>query len=122
GGGGGTGGLFVQDPRWPAKYGNTLFTGDWARSEVYRHALVGCLPTFHLEQEVFLKFPRPTGMDIDAAGRLYVASWRGGEAAVYVGPNVGFIARITPHNLKPAPLPNLKTADLRALLRHLSGP
>ena len=46
--------------------------------------------------EVFLKIPRPTGMDIDADGRLFVASWRGGEASVYVGPQVGFIACITP--------------------------
>jgi hypothetical protein len=39
GGGGGTGSLFIQDPRWPEKYRNTLFTGDWGRSEVYRHEL-----------------------------------------------------------------------------------
>ena len=80
GGGGGTGGLFVQDPRWPEKYRNTLFTGDWGRSEVYRHELKPNGPTFDLKQEVFLKMPRATGMDIDGSGRLYVASWRGGEA------------------------------------------
>jgi putative membrane-bound dehydrogenase-like protein len=122
GGGGGTGGLFVQDPRWPQKYRNTLFTGDWGRSEVYRHELKAHGPTFDLRQEVFLKIPRPTGMDVDAGGRLYVASWRGGEASVYVGPNVGFVARITPRGLKPAPPPNLKEADLAQLLGHLAGP
>ena len=37
-------------------------------------------PTFDLKQEVFLKMPRATGMDMDGSGRLYVASWRGGEA------------------------------------------
>ena len=39
GGGSGTGTLFLQDQRWPAKYRNILFTGDWGRSEVYRHEL-----------------------------------------------------------------------------------
>jgi putative membrane-bound dehydrogenase-like protein len=122
GGGGGTGGLFLQDPRWPSKYGNTLFTGDWARSEVYRHELKDHPATFELQQEVFLRIPRPTGMDVDGAGRLYVASWRGGEASVYVGPNVGFIARVSPRGLKPAPALNLKGADRAELLRYLAGP
>src|SRR5262249_23314186 len=39
GGGGGTGALFLQDLLWPEKYRNTLYTGDWGRSEVYRHDL-----------------------------------------------------------------------------------
>jgi putative heme-binding domain-containing protein len=122
GNGGATGGLFIQDPRWPEKYRNTLFTGDWGRSEVYRHEIKPHGATFDLQQEVFLKIPRPTGMDLDGSGRLYVASWRGGEASTYVGPNVGFIARVTPRGLKPEPFPNLKEADLAQLIRHLSGP
>lgn len=122
GGGSGVGTLFLQDERWPEKYRNVLYTGDWGRSEVYRHELTRNGPTFDLKQEVFLKFPRPTGMDMDGSGRLYVASWRGGEASTYVGPNVGFVARITPSGLKPAPFPDLKRADLAELVRHLSGP
>jgi putative heme-binding domain-containing protein len=61
-------------------------------------------------------------MDLDAAGRLYVASWRGGEASVYVGPNVGFLARVAPRGLKPEPLPDLQRADLAQLLRRLGEP
>jgi putative heme-binding domain-containing protein len=122
GGGGGTGGLFVQDPAWPEKYRNTLYTGDWARSEVYRHELRPSGPTFDLKQEVFLRIPRATGMDMDASGRLYVASWRGGEASVYVGPNVGFVARVTPRGLKPKPFPNLKETDTARLIGLLTEP
>jgi putative membrane-bound dehydrogenase-like protein len=122
GGGSGAGTLFLQDERWPEKYRNVLFTGDWGRSEVYRHELKRSGPTFDLKQEVFLTFPRPTGIDIDGSGRLYVASWRGGEASTYVGPNVGFVTRVTPRGLKPAPFPNLKEADLAQLVHHLSGP
>jgi putative membrane-bound dehydrogenase-like protein len=122
GGGSGTGNLFLQDERWPEKYRKVLYTGDWGRSEVYRHELRPSGPTFDLKQEVFLKFPRPTGIDMDGSGRLYVASWRGGEASNYVGPNVGFVARVTPKGLKPTPFPNLREADLSQLIRHLSGP
>jgi putative membrane-bound dehydrogenase-like protein len=122
GGGSGTGNLFVQDERWPEKYRNVLYTGDWGRSEVYRHELRPNGPTFNLKQEVFLKVPRPTGIDMDGSGRLYVASWFGGEASTYVGPNVGFVARITPQGLKAEPFPNLHDADLAQLIRLLSGP
>jgi putative membrane-bound dehydrogenase-like protein len=122
GGGSGTGNLFLQDDRWPEKFRNVLLTGDWGRSEVYRHELHRHGPTFDLKQEVFLKVPRPTGIDMDGSGRLYVASWRGGEASNYVGPNVGFIARITPSGMKPAPFPNLKEATIGELVHQLSGP
>ena len=119
---GGTGGLFIQDPRWPAPYRNTLLTGDWGRSEVYRHDLTANGPTFDLKQEVFVQIPRATGMDIDGRGRLYVASWRGGEAAVYVGPNIGFVARVTPKGLESRPFPDLKRASIGDLMQHLSAP
>jgi putative membrane-bound dehydrogenase-like protein len=122
GGGSGTGTLFLQDERWPEKYQNMLLTGDWGRSEVYRHELRPHGATFDLKQEVFLKFPRPTGIDMDGSGRLYVASWRGGEASTYVGPNVGFIARVTPRGLQAVPSPNLKEADLAQLIHLMAGP
>jgi putative membrane-bound dehydrogenase-like protein len=122
GGGSGTGNLYLQDERWPTKYCDVLFTGDWGRSEVYRHELRPHGPTFDLKQEVFLKFPRPTGIDMDGSGRLYVASWRGGEASTYVGPNVGFVARVTPKGLKPTPFPQLKEATLAGLIQYLSSP
>jgi putative heme-binding domain-containing protein len=89
---------------------------------VYRHELRKNGPTFDLKQEVFAKIPRATGMDIDASGRLYLASWRGGEAAVNVGPNVGFVARVTPRGLKPTPCPKLKEAGRDELLAHVAGP
>lgn len=122
GGGGGTGGLFIQDPSWPPPFNNTLFTGDWGRSQVYRHHLTPHGPTFDLEQEVFLTMPRATGMDLDAAGRLFVASWRGGEAAVFIGPNVGFVARVTPQGFSPEPFPDLKRTAIDELVGLLASP
>jgi putative membrane-bound dehydrogenase-like protein len=122
GGGGGTGGLIVQDPRWPESYRGALLTGDWGRSEVYRHDLRPRGPTFDAGQEVFLKLPRATGMDLDAAGRLYVASWYGGEASVDVGPNVGFVARVVPKGLLVSTFPDLKQADVAGLVLLLAAP
>jgi putative membrane-bound dehydrogenase-like protein len=122
GNGGATGGLFIQEPSWPAKYRNTLFTGDWGRSEVYRHELKPHGPTFDLKQELFMKMPRATGMDIDGSGRLYVASWRGGSAVGFEGPNIGFIARVTPKNHKPTPVPDFAKADRAGLIGLLTAP
>jgi putative membrane-bound dehydrogenase-like protein len=122
GNGGGTGGLFVQDPRWPERYRDTLFTGDWGRSEVYRHELKANGPTFDLKQEVFMKMPRATGMDVDGSGRLYVASWRGGSAVGFEGPNIGFVARVTPRGFQAEPFPDLKNATLDDLIKYLSAP
>src|SRR5262249_48487152 len=122
GNGGATGGLFVQDPRWPAQFRNTLFTGDWGGSEVYRHELKANGPTFDLQQEVFMKMPRATGMDIDGSGRLYVASWRNGSAVGFEGPNIGFVARVTPKGFKAEAFPDLKKATLDDLIKYLSAP
>ncbi len=94
--GGGTGALCLDDERWPEAYRGVLLTGDWGRSEVYRHDLKPAGATFRSNQSVFLSIPRPTGMDLGGDGRLYVASWRGGEASVYVGPQVGFLACVAP--------------------------
>ena len=122
GSGGATGGLFIQDTRWPEGFRNTLFTGDWGRSEVYRHDLKSNGPTFDLGQEWFMKMPRATGMDIDGSGRLFVASWRNGSAVGFEGPNIGFVARVTPNNLKAEPFPELKKADTAQLVRLLASP
>ena len=52
-------------------------------------------------------------MDMGGDGRLFVASWRGGEAAVYVGPQVGFLACITPPGFKEKSLPQPEEAAPR---------
>ncbi|HYV35431.1 MAG TPA: PVC-type heme-binding CxxCH protein, partial [Gemmataceae bacterium] len=122
GGGGGTGGMITENPNWPEKYRNTLYTGDWGRSEIYKHPLKAHGASFDLQQEVFLKIPRPTGMDMDANGRLYICSWRGGESGFYTGPNVGFIVRLSPRDLKPTPFPDLKKADVKQLVQYLTEP
>jgi putative membrane-bound dehydrogenase-like protein len=120
--GGGTGALFLLDERWPEAYRGALLTGDWGRSEVYRHDLKPAGASFRASSSVFLSIPRATGMDIGAAGRLYVASWRGGEAAVYVGPQVGFVASVAPPGWNPASPINFADLSLAELIEGLCGP
>ncbi len=120
--GGGTGALALHDDRWPEAYRDVLLTGDWGRSEVYRHDLAPAGASFRSNQNVFLNIPRPTGMDIGPDGRLYVASWRGGEASVYVGPQVGFVACVTPPGWKPTPFVDPKNLGLTDLTDGLCSP
>ncbi len=120
--GGGTGALSLQDERWPEAYRGVLLTGDWGRSEVYRHNLKAAGASFRADSSIFLSIPRPTGMDLGSDGRLYVASWRGGEAAVYVGPQVGFLACVAPPGWTATGRPDPKRAELPELIEGLGGP
>ncbi len=120
--GGGTGALSMHDERWPEAYRGALLTGDWGRSEVYLHDLKPAGASFRANSSVFLSIPRPTGMDLGADGRLYVASWRGGEAAVYVGPQVGFLACVAPPGWSPASPFDPRGLAIAELIDGLCGP
>ena len=121
GGGSGCGGMFLHDLRWPTPFANAVYTCDWGRSEVYVHNLPANGPTFDAHQDVFLKIPRPTDIDVDGSGRMYVSSWKNGKFA-YGGPNVGFVAQVTPIDFTPNPFPNLNKATDEKLVSYLSSP
>lgn len=121
GGGSGCGGMYLHDARWPELYGNTLYTCDWGRSQVYRHNLPETGATFEPHQEVFLDIPRPTDIDVDASGLMYVSSWKGGKFA-YGGPNVGFVAQLRPKNFLPKPFPELSSLSIDELVDLLAAP
>ena len=121
GGGSGCGSLFVHDLRWPGKYGNTLYTCDWGRSEVYLHNLPRNGASFTTHQQTFLKIPRPTDLDVDGSGRMYVASWKNGKFN-YGGPDVGFVVQVTPRGFVPRPFPVLATQTDQQLVNHLASP
>ena len=121
GGGSGCGAMFFHDLRWPEQFCNTLYTCDWGTSNVYRHNLPANGATFDPHQEVFLKIPRPTDIDVDGSGRMYVSSWKNGKFA-YDGPNVGFVAQITPIDFTPKPFPQLDKLNEKQLVGLLSSP
>ena len=123
GGGSGCGAMYFQDDRWPIPFNDQLLTCDWGRSEVFAHRLPVNGATFDAHQEPFVTIPRPTDIDADASGRLYVSSWKNGQFN-YDGPNIGFVAMITPIDFVPQPVPavaDLTALSLVELLRHPSA-
>ncbi|MEE2639543.1 MAG: PVC-type heme-binding CxxCH protein [Planctomycetota bacterium] len=121
GGGSGTGALYVSESNLPEKYRQALFTCDWGRNKVFYHPLRDAGSTFTAQQEDFVSVPRPTDMDVDAAGNLYVASWRKGQFK-YQGENIGFVAVLSPREKSPVRLPDLTKADTGELARLLTSP
>lgn len=113
--GSGTGMLYVHDSGLPQPYGDALYSVDWGRNAVFRHALKAKGATFTVDQEPFLETARPNDLAIDGSSRLYLASWTGGQFR-YAGENVGFVARLTHERAKPAPPVNLASATDAALV------
>ncbi|GAB3320824.1 hypothetical protein GCM10027299_14460 [Larkinella ripae] len=118
GGGSGTGSLFMDEPTWPAKYNNVPMMADWGRSQLYIHRVTPDGPTFTQKEEEFIKLPQITDVDVDGAGRMFLAAWDG---AGYSGnPAKGYVVRAVPKNWAYKAFPNLKKAsvkDLSALLK-----
>lgn len=106
GGGSGTGGLYAQEAALPGGYGDTLYTCDWGRSIVFRHALTPAGAGFTVDQKPFAKCDRVTDIDVDGMGRLYLASWKGGGFS-FSNENVGAVVRLAPAGATPAPFPDL---------------
>ena len=95
GGGSPCGTLYVDEPTLPGEIGHQLLTCDWGRSIVYRHPLVSNGAGFIAEQEPFIEIPRPTDIDVDASGNLYITSWKDG-GFTFSGPNVGYVIKVKP--------------------------
>ena len=111
--GSGTGMLYVHDRALPSEFGATLYSVDWGRNAVFRHALQPKGSTYSVTQEEFVTVPRPTDMAIDGSSRLYIASWDGGQFR-YAGENVGYVVRLTHQNAKPSPgLDLAKASDVQ---------
>ncbi len=121
GGGSPCGSLYLQEPGFPAGFGDTLYTCEWGRSIVYRHPLTANGAGFKAGQEVFVEIPRPTDMDVDGRGRIYISSWKDGGFN-FSGPNVGYVVRVTPPGEEPLPFPDLKKEDGGKLAAHLASP
>jgi putative heme-binding domain-containing protein len=121
GGGSPTGALYIQEPSLPAGFNEALYTCDWGRGAIYRHPLTPEGAGFKAGQEVFVTIPRPTDMDIDARGRIYVSTWRNG-GFTHSGPDVGEVVRITYPGITPPLPPDLDAADEGRLLDALAAP
>jgi putative membrane-bound dehydrogenase-like protein len=121
GGGSPCGSLYLQDCRLPAAFGDMLYTCEWGRGGVFMHPLEAKGAGFSARQEMFLEIPRPTDMDVDGLGRMYVSSWRDGGFN-YSRPDVGYVVRVAAQGVQPEPFPDLASADDGRLVGFLGGP
>jgi putative membrane-bound dehydrogenase-like protein len=125
GGGSGTGGLWLDEPGFPAAFTNTLFTCDWTTGNIYHNPVTRENASYTVKQEVFLKLTRAIDIDVDGFSRLYVADWRdGGFDHSKDGKPVGRIQRIVCPGEKAAQYVDVikaKDAELPKLLASASA-
>jgi putative membrane-bound dehydrogenase-like protein len=107
GGGSPCGSLYLQDTALPKPYGDMLYTCEWGRGGIFMHPLEPNGAGFKARQEMFLEIPRPTDMDVDGRGRIYVSSWRDGGFN-YSKPDIGYVIRLVARGVKEPKFPNLK--------------
>lgn len=119
--GAGVGGLWIQDPAWPAGYNNTLFTGDWTMQKIYRHTLTPKGTYFDIQQDEFIGMLRPSDLALDASSNLYVSSLAGGQFT-YNSDTVGYLVQVRPPNLTPVREASVSTAGEPALVSALGSP
>ncbi|MCE9556983.1 MAG: c-type cytochrome [Planctomycetes bacterium] len=121
GGGSGCGGMFVSEPWLPKPYDDALLTCDWGRDRVYFHPLARDGATFSADQKFFLAIPRPTDIDADGLGHLYVSSWHNGEFS-YSNENVGYVVQLRPKNNTAPAMHDLAKLDDATLVAELGSP
>lgn len=120
GGGSGCGAAWVDEPGIPDRWNNAPFTADWGREAVFHHGLKPVGATYAASQEEFLRVPRVTDLDVDANSAIYAASWKG-ASFTWVGPDVGFLVRLTPKGFKPDPLPDFEKLSDEQLAREVAS-
>jgi putative membrane-bound dehydrogenase-like protein len=121
GGGSGMGAAWIDEPGMPGEWNNAPFTCDWGRNLVYRHGLTPKGATFTTDQREFFGATRVNDLDVDAHGRIYVASWKGANFS-YVGPEVGYLVRLVPNGQSAAALPDFDNASAAELVKLLESP
>ncbi len=121
GGGSGTGACWIDEPWMPAKWNNSPFTCDWGAGKIFQHPLTVKGASYEAGQNVFLGLTRATDLDVDAQGHLYAASWRGGNFK-WEGPEIGFVACLTPEGATVTLAPDFEKASADELLLLLAGP
>ncbi len=120
GGGSPCGSLYLQEPGFPEGFGDSLYTCEWGRSMIYRHPLTANGAGFKAGQEPFIEMPRPTDMDVDGSGRIYLSSWKDG-GFTYSGGNVGYVIRVTPPGYEAKVFPDLKKASEEELVKDVAS-
>ncbi len=121
GGGSPCGSLFMDEPGFPASFGRGLYTVEWGRSGIMRHPLTANGASFKAGQEKFVDVVRPTDMDVDGSGQLYISSWEGATFN-YNGPKAGYVVRVTPPGWTRKPTFDFAKLPNASLVQAISSP
>jgi putative heme-binding domain-containing protein len=123
GGGSGCGATWIHEPGFPKDWNNLPYTCDWGPGPLFRHSIIPKGATFEEvgKPESLVRVPKSTDADVDALSRVYVASWKDGGFS-FSKPEVGFIARVTPKDHTPQPLPHFETLPAKELCDLLANP
>ena len=135
GGGSGCGAAWVSEPGWPDAWNHRPFTVDWGTQYVAAHPVRAHGATFVETEkprnlamlkpelkpnEIRVNAFRPTDVDVDARGYLYLASWvNGGFGA---SDKCGVIFRMHPKGHTPAKLPDFAKATTVELANLMLSP
>ena len=122
GGGSPCGALWLDEPDMQ----NGLYTVEWGRNAIMFHAMKQKGAGWETDgpnqgQTEWLKLTRPTDMDVDARGALYISSWEGATFN-YNGPNAGYVLRVARKNPPKFATPSLATAPTDMLPRFIVSP
>ena len=74
-----------------------------------------------VKQNKWIAMTRPTDMDVDATGALFITSWEGATFN-YNGPNAGYVLRVVKKGAGKVVVPDLGKATPKELLALLSSP
>jgi putative membrane-bound dehydrogenase-like protein len=135
GGGSGCGATWVSEPGWPDAWNHRPLTVDWGRQLIAAHSLTQNGATYvetgapkHLAQlkpelkpeEIRNNAFRPSDVDVDAHGHLYLASWvNGGFGA---GEKCGVIFKMHPKGHMAPTLPDFAKATPVELAGLMASP
>jgi putative heme-binding domain-containing protein len=102
GGGSPCGALWIDEPGLQ----NGLYTVEWGRNAIMYHPLTREGAGWKAGQQEWMKIVRPTDMDVDASGRIYVSSWEG-ATFTYNGPYAGYVLRVVKKDKPAVQVPSL---------------
>ena len=135
GGGSPCGSLWLDEPGLP----KGLFTVEWGVGGIFYHddlvpngagykltkaASDDPQPAYlrpHVPQKKWMTLTRPTDMDVDASGRLYITSWEGATFN-YNGPYAGYVLRVVKKDLPKVDVPDLRQIGEQELVKLLASP
>jgi putative heme-binding domain-containing protein len=121
GGGSPCGALWIDEPGLQ----NGLYTVEWGRNAIMYHTLKQKGAGWEVDgpkkgETEWLKLTRPTDMDVDASGAIYITSWDG-ATFTYNGPNAGYVLRVTKKDKLKVAVPDLAKESLEELYARLGG-